>query len=213
MTVASATRRTASPYAAMPHARLVLLARLPGLPEGPRDDVVQPRVDLLFLPEVLLQALHPLEVGDDDAARVREHVREDEDALVLEDLVGGRGDRPVRALADDPRLHLRRVVRADHLLERAGREHVALQQQQLLVRDRVAAAEARQRPVLGLVREHARHVEPFRSMQPTARVRDGDHERALLGEHPREMTADVAEALHGDAEPVEALALPPAARR
>ena len=47
-------------------------------------------VDLLLLPEVLLEALHPLEVGDDDAARVREHVGEDEDAAVLEDLVGGR---------------------------------------------------------------------------------------------------------------------------
>ena len=80
--------------------------------EGARDDLVQPRVHLVLLPEVLLQALHPLEVRDDDAAGVREHVREDEDAALLEDLVGGRRGRAVRALADDPRLHLRRRCRA-----------------------------------------------------------------------------------------------------
>ena len=89
----------------------VLALRLGRLAERARDDVVQARVHLLLLPEVLLQALHPLEVGDDDAAGVREHVREDEHAAVLEDLVGRRRDRPVRALADDPRLHLVRVVR------------------------------------------------------------------------------------------------------
>ena len=34
------------------------------------------RVDLVLLPEVLLEPLHPLEVGDDDAAGIGEHVRE-----------------------------------------------------------------------------------------------------------------------------------------
>ena len=67
------------------------------------DDVVQLRVHLVLLPEVLLEALHPLEVRDDDAAGVREHVGQDEHAPVLEDLVGGRRDGPVRALADDRR--------------------------------------------------------------------------------------------------------------
>ena len=79
---------------------------VPGLLERLVDDVLELGVDLVLLPEVLLEALHPLEVGDDDAARVREHVGQDEDALVLEDLVGGRRGRAVRALADDPRLDL-----------------------------------------------------------------------------------------------------------
>src|SRR5919204_1917747 len=88
------------------HARLARLPGRPGLVEGAHDDVVQLRVHLGLLPEVLLEALHPLEVGDDDAARVRQYVGEDEHALVLEDLVRGRRERAVRTLADDVRLHL-----------------------------------------------------------------------------------------------------------
>src|SRR5437868_432729 len=65
-----------------PHARLALLAELPRLLEGAADDVAELDVDLVLLPEVLLQPLDPFEVGDDDASGVREHVREDQDAHV-----------------------------------------------------------------------------------------------------------------------------------
>ena len=50
------------------------------------------RVHLVFLPEVLLEALDPFEVGDDHPAGVRQHVR-DEHAPILEDVVGGRRRR------------------------------------------------------------------------------------------------------------------------
>ena len=110
MTVASATRCTASPYAAMRMLASRSLRDPPRLVERARDDVVQLRVHLVLLPEVLLEALHPLEVGDDDAARVREHVGQDEDAALVEDLVGRRRHRAVRALADDLRPDLVGVV-------------------------------------------------------------------------------------------------------
>src|SRR5918996_3571834 len=150
-----AVRRDAQAHAA-------LLVRVPGLAEGARDDVVQPLVHLFFLPEVLLEALHPLEVGDDDAAGVREHVGQDAHAAVLEDLVCLGRDGAVGALADDARLHLRRVLTRDHLLQRAGREQVAVDDEELLIRDRIAAAEALERPGLGLVRERGADVEPPR---------------------------------------------------
>src|SRR5919197_5680448 len=70
------------------HRQLAPLGEVPGLVESAAHDVVQLRVHLGLLPEVLLEALHPFEVRDDDAAGVREHVRQDEHALVLEDLVG-----------------------------------------------------------------------------------------------------------------------------
>src|SRR5712691_848526 len=50
------------------HRRAAALHRPPRLVERARDDVVQLRVHLGLLPEVLLEALHPLEVRDDDAA-------------------------------------------------------------------------------------------------------------------------------------------------
>src|SRR5919197_3316051 len=62
------------PVGRQPHARLALVGDTPGLVECARRDVSQLRVDLVLLPEVLLEALHPLEVRDDDTARVREHV-------------------------------------------------------------------------------------------------------------------------------------------
>ena len=77
---------------------------VPRLVERARDDRVQALVHLALRPEELLEALHPLEVRDDDAAGVREHVGDDEHAVLLEDLVGVRRRRAVRALEHDPRL-------------------------------------------------------------------------------------------------------------
>src|SRR4029453_10654945 len=80
------------------HRDVLRLVERPGLVERARRDVVQLRVHLVPLPEVLLEALHPLEVGDEEPAGVAEDVREDEHALLLEDLVRGRRDWAVRAL-------------------------------------------------------------------------------------------------------------------
>ena len=109
----------------------------PGLGERATDNRVELRVHLRLLPEVLLQALHPLEVGDDDAARIREHVGEDEDAPLLEDLVGLGCHRPVRTFGDEARLHFVRVLGRDYLLQGARRENVAVDEQDLVARNRV----------------------------------------------------------------------------
>src|SRR5215218_2706849 len=195
------------PVGGHPHARSLLLLRHDRLLEGAGDDVVEPLVHLFLLPEVLLEPLHPLEIGDDDAARIREHVREDEDAPVLEDLVGGRRDRAVRALADDTRLHVGRVLVRDHLLERARGQHVALEQQELVVGDRVGGRVPLEHAVLGLPREDRRHVEPRRGVDAAARVGDSDDDNAALVEQTREVAADVAEALDDDAQAIELLVL------
>src|SRR6185295_5124260 len=55
------------PVGGHPHRRLALLVSRPCLVERARDDRVQASVHLVFLPEVLLETLYPLEVGDDDA--------------------------------------------------------------------------------------------------------------------------------------------------
>src|SRR5215218_9165765 len=83
------------------HGDAVLLVRAPRLGERARDDVVQLCVHLRLLPEVLLETLDPLEIGDNDTARVREDVGKDENAAVVEDPVGLERHRPVRPLADD----------------------------------------------------------------------------------------------------------------
>src|SRR5215217_4130776 len=95
------------------------------------------------------------------------------------------------------------VVRGDHLLQRARREHVALQEQQLLVGDLLGALEAGERARLLLVGDRGGDVDPVRVVQPDPRVRDRDHGRALLREELREEAAAVAEPLHRDPPPRE----------
>jgi hypothetical protein len=83
---------------------------------------------------LVLQVLHPLEVQDGDAARVREDVREDRDASLEEDAIGGRRRGPVRALDDELRADGARVVLAELALGGRGHEHVARGGEQFLVR-------------------------------------------------------------------------------
>ena len=90
-----------------PQRRSLLLAKVPDAVERVAELVGEPRADLVARPEQPAEVLHPLEVGDRDAAGVREHVREHGDAALGEDLVGLDRRRAVRALGDQPRLDAR----------------------------------------------------------------------------------------------------------
>jgi hypothetical protein len=61
--------------------------------EGGHHDRLEARVDLLFGPEQGAQVLDPLEIRDDDTARIGQDVWHDEDLPVVEDFirVGRRG--------------------------------------------------------------------------------------------------------------------------
>ena len=59
-------------------------------------------LDLVPAPEQPSEILDPLEIGDGDAAGIRQDVREDDDAALGEDRVGVDGRRPVRPLRDHP---------------------------------------------------------------------------------------------------------------
>src|SRR6478735_5946449 len=69
-------------------AAVVLLLRLLDRVFGLGEHAVEFVEDLVLGPIVVLQVLQPLEVGDDDTARVAEHVRDQLDvAALLKDLV------------------------------------------------------------------------------------------------------------------------------
>src|SRR6266540_1919028 len=80
-----------------------------------------------------------------------------------------------------------------------SREHVAVEQEQLLVCDLLGAEEPSEPPRLLLVRDRGLDVDPVRVVDPARRVRDGDHRGALGGEELRQEAADVPKALDGDA--------------
>src|SRR5262252_779320 len=70
-----------------PHRNPALLRDADDVREGPPHDGLELLVHLVLGPEVTRQILHPLEVGDGDAARVRENVWNQEDTILVKDRV------------------------------------------------------------------------------------------------------------------------------
>src|SRR5437588_5231316 len=89
------------------------------------DDLPQPLVYLVLLPAEVLEVLDPLEVGDDDPARVGHHVGDDVDAIIGQDVVGRRRGRAVCALYDDPAGEPVGVLLVDHPAQRGRDEDLA----------------------------------------------------------------------------------------
>src|SRR5260370_4380513 len=123
-----------------------LLSGLPHPGERARHDLLQARDDLALLPEVVLQTLDPLEVGDDHPARVAQDVGDHGHPAVPEDEVGLGGGGTVRALRDDEGLHARRLALADHRVDRGGDEDGAGLLEDLVVADGLPAREAGHAP-------------------------------------------------------------------
>ena len=181
--VASATRLTASPYAAIRMLVFFDSRSLPRLVERLLHDVGQPRVDLLLLPEVLLEALYPLEVrASHDAPGVREHVGQDDDALAFEDVVGCRGVVGPFAPSDDPPWvftlsAFSAVITCSSAL--GARMSHSRRISSSFVSDSAPLRPA-ERARLVLVRDRRRHVDGVGVVDAACRVREGDHLRAVL---------------------------------
>jgi hypothetical protein len=86
-------------------------------------------------PEEAGEVLHPLEVADGDTAGVGQHVRNHVDAVLVEDVVGLRRRRTVRAFEQDPRLDPRRVALGDLLLQRRRNQEFGLDAPEVVVGD------------------------------------------------------------------------------
>src|ERR1700675_2764130 len=121
---------------------VVFLRGIPHPCERAGHDLLQAGDDLALLPEVELEPLDPLEVGDDDAARVGEDIGDDDDAAAPENRVGFGCGWAVRALDDDLRADLVGVVLADLGARGRGHQDVAGLLEEIVVGDRVGALEA-----------------------------------------------------------------------
>src|SRR5690606_28632998 len=78
------------------------------------------------IPEELLNALHPFEVADDDAARIAENVGDDEDLVAphVENAVCVGCRRPVRSLGENAALQALRDLGIDDSLHGRRNQNV-----------------------------------------------------------------------------------------
>ena len=113
-----------------------------------------------------------------------------------EDRVGLERGRAVRALGDHARPDARRVLAGDLILARREDEDVAVELEQLVVREPLAGVAAFERAVLAHVGVERGDVEPALGVEPAGDVRDGDDRRAeRRASSERRDAADVAESL------------------
>ena len=123
----------------------------------------EPRADLVAVPEQAAEILHPLEVRDRDAAGVREHVREHEDAALGEDRVAPRStsarSRPRRRAARAMRSAFSSVTWSSRAAS-TRMSHGSSSSSAFVTCSRVR--EVRERAVLVEPRVQRRDVEPVR---------------------------------------------------
>ncbi len=111
-------------------------ARLVTGAEGLLEDAEEFVHDFALVPKELLQALHPLEVGDDDAAGVAEDVGDDEDVVpaLEEDAVGGGRGGAIGGFGEDAAAELGGVLLGDDAFDGGGHEDIAREGEEVVGR-------------------------------------------------------------------------------
>ena len=95
----------------------------------------EPFMYLLEIPLLVFEILHPLEVADDNAARVRENVGQYDNTFSLQDFVSSSRQRSIRILNNQFRFDVVGVVGSDLALERRRDQDIAVVGQDFLVAD------------------------------------------------------------------------------
>src|SRR5207245_6511189 len=116
---------------------------------------------------------HPPGVGQD--------VGDDEDALLLENLVGRRGGGAVGAFADDLRFDVGSVLAGDDVLSGGGDQDVAVGHEQLLVRDVLGLGVGGEMPALSNPAQQVGHIEWLGLVDAARFVGPGHDRRAFAG--------------------------------
>ncbi len=97
--------------------------------------VLKSLIDYIFAPKVAHSVLDPLEIRDGDPSGVCQNVGNYKDSLAVKNLISrGRG-WPIGAFGQDFALDPVSILRGDLVLGRCRNQHIALQFQQLAIRD------------------------------------------------------------------------------
>ena len=146
------------------------------------------------------EVLDPLEIGDGDAAGVEVEIGDDGDPSVAQDEIGfGRGWR-VGGFGDQRGLDAVGVAGGELVLQRGGDEDVAgLLERLQRVGEDLAGGEVADPAMFPALFGDRFHVEAVGVVEAGVVLGDADDPRAVVGEFPRRVIADVAQALHDHA--------------
>ena len=136
-----ATFCTPRPQRRRAHRQLAFLGELPYLVERSRHQLFEFLIDLLLAPQELLHVLDPFEVGNGDAAGVAEHVGDDENVAVGQDLIRFRRRGTIRPFRQDPATQPAGVLAGDDPFHRGRYRDGAWRRQHVLGIDRLAPGE------------------------------------------------------------------------
>ena len=171
------------------------------LVEGVVHDVPEVFVHFALAPEEALAVLHPFEIAHGDAAGVAKNIRDGEDALALDEVIGPRGGGPVGAFAENPGLHLMGVLVGDLVFDGRGDCDLAgLEEDIAGAHPGAAGGKVLQRLFLVVDPVHdLGDIEAVFVVEAAGDVREADDLVARLVHELGGHGADVAEALHDDA--------------
>src|SRR6266851_7014948 len=168
--------------------------------EGIIHHVEEALIYLALPPAETLTVLHPFEIADGYAAGVAKNIRHGEDALGIDNRVGLPGGGAVRALAENPGLHLTCILLRDLVFNRGRYGNLArLEEHIARAHLRSAAGEILK---LFLLRvdpvDRLRHVESLLVIKAAADVRESYDFVARFVHQVRGQGAHVAKALDND---------------
>src|SRR5438045_6240902 len=150
-------------------------------------------------PEEALQALHPFEVGNDDASSVAKNIWNYEHLVPVffENYIRCRRRWTIGSLGQNATLDFACIRFVDHPIDRCRHEHVARKNEQFLWIDMIVLIESLERSIFQNMLLGRLHVDAFWILEGGVCSTDPDHlDAALECERKRCDGADITEPLH-----------------
>ena len=120
--------------------------------------------------------MDPFEIGNDHAARIAENIGDDEELVpaLVENEIGLRRGRAIRAFGQDAAFQFRGVARVDHAIDRGRHEHVARHREHFVRIDPVGFIESAKISFFDYVLLRFRDVDPVWIVKRDRGVADAD---------------------------------------
>ncbi len=160
-------------------------------------NITQPFVNLLLAPRERLQSLHPLKVRNGDPAGVGKNVRQHQDSTIEQDRVRAWRGGTICGLSDDLRLNQWGVAFGDLTLQGCRNQNLAINLENLLIRDVFRLSKIHHRAGSPFVDRHSIEIETLRIVDASPRITHRNNRGVMVGHQPSRHRSRIAETLNG----------------